>query len=57
MNQQEYTVRKKGDNYGLYFYGELLEVFATKETALKHKAIAENARRRFKAVVEAGKGN
>lgn len=43
----DYTVRKHGDNYGLYFRGSLAEsgVFATKATTLKHKAIAENERR------------
>lgn len=41
----EYTIRKKGDNYGLYFYGELLEVFATRKTAEKWKEISEQERR------------
>lgn len=43
----DYTVRKTGDNYGLYFRGSLVEsgVFATRVTAEKHKAIAESERR------------
>ena len=42
-----YTVKKHGDNYGLYFRGQLCEsgVFATRATALKHMRIAENERR------------
>lgn len=41
-----YTIRKiRGndlDNYGLYFRGELLEVFASRKTAEKYRQIAEN---------------
>jgi hypothetical protein len=39
-----YTIRKVGDNYGLYFNGQLVEsgIFATRKTAEKHKAIAES---------------
>lgn len=42
-----YTVKKSGDNYTLCFNGLQVEsgLFATHETALKHKAIAENERR------------
>ncbi len=44
---KDYTVRKTGDNYGLYFRGSLAEsgIFATRKTALKHMQIAENERR------------
>lgn len=44
----DYTVRKVGDNYGLYFRGSLVEsgLFATRKTAIKHMAIAENEHRR-----------
>lgn len=47
----DYTVRKHGDNYGLYFRGSLVEagVFATRATAMKHKTIAENERREMAA--------
>ena len=49
--QPDYTVRKTGDNYGLYFRGSLCEsgVFATRATAMKYKAIAENERRARRA--------
>ena len=42
----DYSVRKTGGNYGLYFRGSLVEagVFATRSTAEKHKRIAENER-------------
>jgi hypothetical protein len=36
-----YAVRKTGDNYGLYFKGKLVDVFASKATALKWKSISE----------------
>lgn len=44
---EDYTVRKLGDNHGLYFRGALVEsgVFANRETAMKHKRLAEHERR------------
>ena len=43
----DYTIRKTGDNYGLYFRGSLVEsgIFATRATAEKHKRFAEAERR------------
>lgn len=44
----DYSIRRLGDNYGLYFRGSLVEcgVFATRETAEKYKRIAEAERAR-----------
>jgi hypothetical protein len=39
-----YTVRKDGDNYGLYFRKELVETFATRATANKWKLLSERDR-------------
>lgn len=43
----DYTIRKVGWNYGLYFKGSLVEsgVFATRHTANKYRLIAEQEQR------------
>lgn len=40
-----WSVKKYGDNYGVFFRGSLVEsgVFANRKTAMKHKEIAESA--------------
>lgn len=47
LKRPDYTVRKYGDNYGLFSRGSLVEsgIFASRKTAEKYKQISENERR------------